>query len=93
MSAVLPFFVNKKRRNIFCASFLCWGTRARTRNDRTRICSVTITPYPMVLNSDAKVMFFFILQIKNHTFFIKSHKIQSCKSVNIKLSLSLQKYM
>ena len=25
---------------------LCWDTRTRTRNDRTRICSVTITPYP-----------------------------------------------
>ena len=23
-----------------------WDTRTRTRNDRTRICSVTITPYP-----------------------------------------------
>ena len=23
-----------------------WGTRTRTKNDRTRICSVTITPYP-----------------------------------------------
>ena len=23
-----------------------WDTRIRTRNDRTRICSVTITPYP-----------------------------------------------
>ena len=23
-----------------------WGTRIRTKNDRTRICSVTITPYP-----------------------------------------------
>ena len=25
-----------------------WDTRIRTRNDRTRICSVTITPYPNV---------------------------------------------
>ena len=24
----------------------CWGTRTRTRKGRTRICSVTITPYP-----------------------------------------------
>ena len=23
-----------------------WDTRTRTKNDRTRICSVTITPYP-----------------------------------------------
>ena len=27
---------------------LGWDTRIRTRNDRTRICSVTITPYPNV---------------------------------------------
>ena len=26
----------------------CWGTRTRTKNDRTRICSVTITPYPKI---------------------------------------------
>ena len=26
--------------------FSCWGTRTRTRKGRTRICSVTITPYP-----------------------------------------------
>ncbi len=25
-----------------------WDTRIRTRNDRTRICSVTITPYPNI---------------------------------------------
>ena len=25
---------------------ICWGTRTRTRKGRTRICSVTITPYP-----------------------------------------------
>ena len=25
---------------------MSWDTRTRTRNDRTRICSVTITPYP-----------------------------------------------
>ena len=24
----------------------CWDTRIRTWNDRTGICSVTITPYP-----------------------------------------------
>ena len=27
----------------------CWGTRTRTRKGRTRICSVTITPYPNAL--------------------------------------------
>ena len=40
---------NKKaNRLVFQAiGFLCcWGTRTRTKNDRTRICSVTITPYP-----------------------------------------------
>ena len=26
-----------------------WDTRTRTRNDRTRICSVTITPYPNII--------------------------------------------
>ena len=29
----------------WCFSF-CWDTRTRTRKGRTRICSVTITPYP-----------------------------------------------
>ena len=28
-------------------SKLRWDTRTRTKNDRTRICSVTITPYPI----------------------------------------------
>ena len=31
-----------------CA-LLCWDTRTRTRKGRTRICSVTITPYPNIL--------------------------------------------
>ena len=25
----------------FATSIFCWGTRTRTKNDRTRICSVT----------------------------------------------------
>ena len=29
----------------FLKSCRCWSTRTRTWNDRTRICSVTITPY------------------------------------------------
>ena len=45
---------------------LGWDTRIRTRNDRTRICSVTITPYPNVflllqcyfLIASAKVILF-----------------------------------
>ena len=28
------------------SDFNSWGTRTRTRKGRTRICSVTITPYP-----------------------------------------------
>ena len=31
-----------------CAALLSWGIRTRTRKGRTRICSVTITPYPNV---------------------------------------------
>ena len=45
---------------------LSWDTRTRTRNDRTRICSVTITPYPNISKRDilfsiasAKVLVFF----------------------------------
>ena len=45
---------------------MSWDTRTRTRNDRTRICSVTITPYPNVflllqchfLIASAKVILF-----------------------------------
>ena len=29
-----------------CLASKRWDTRTRTKNDRTRICSVTITPYP-----------------------------------------------
>ena len=28
----------------------CWDTRTRTRKNRTRICCVTITPYPKILH-------------------------------------------
>ena len=39
-----------KQKNIFhywkMPYRMSWDTRTRTRNDRTRICSVTITPYP-----------------------------------------------
>ena len=37
----------KKAKHLNASPF-CWGTRTRTKNDRTRICSVTITPYPNV---------------------------------------------
>ena len=64
---------------------LGWDTRIRTRNDRTRICSVTITPYPNVflllqcyfLIASAKVIlfseptkFFSTFLSKNVIFFI-----------------------
>ena len=57
-----------------------WDTRTRTRNDRTRICSVTITPYPNIiaissilfLNCGCKgTTFFWITKIFRH-FFLKN---------------------
>ena len=53
----------------------CWGTRTRTKNDRTRICSVTITPYPnhfainLLLFAAAKVAVF-CEQAKEKHFFL-----------------------
>ncbi len=45
------------------SGLICWDTRTRTKNDRTRICSVTITPYPndaaIILIASAKVRRFF----------------------------------
>ena len=42
--------MSKKKPKPLCLlgfrNFFCWGTRTRTRKGRTRICSVTITPYP-----------------------------------------------
>ena len=35
-----------------------WDTRTRTKNDRTRICSVTITPYPNTCFCTAKLLLF-----------------------------------
>ena len=52
-----------------------WDTRTRTRNDRTRICSVTITPYPIVFSNrhcliaSAKVRTFFFPPKLFPTFF------------------------
>ena len=44
--------LQKKNRQVVdlqrLSGLKCWGTRTRTKNDRTRICSVTITPYPTV---------------------------------------------
>ena len=54
--------------------FSGWDTRTRTKNDRTRICSVTITPYPKIKYGRcrfafAKVVFFFDTAIISGTFF------------------------
>ena len=43
---------------------VCWSTRIRTWNDRTRICSVTITPYSKV----ASTVSFSICAAKVRTF-------------------------
>ena len=41
------FDINKKTAKLMLSGlFVGWGTRTRTRKGRTRICSVTITPYP-----------------------------------------------
>ena len=44
------FLISDKKKEIssveISSYFLSWGTRTRTRKGRTRICSVTITPYP-----------------------------------------------
>ena len=52
-SAVLPLHHTPNKMNV-ChpdkrtkkKKKMSWGTRTRTRKGRTRICSVTITPYP-----------------------------------------------
>ncbi len=51
-----PFFhdkpINTKKANerfMLHLPLKCWDTRTRTKNDRTRICSVTITPYPNIV--------------------------------------------
>ena len=63
-------FLEKKNPKPLCflgfRKFCCWGTRTRTRKGRTRICSVTITPYPNLLRfaqlscclAGAKVLYF-----------------------------------
>ena len=65
VAAVLAY-ENEKGVNMKLTPCCCWDTRIRTRNDRTRICSVTITPYPNKLCSSiyccfacAKVRIFF----------------------------------
>ena len=39
----------QKREASTEVSLFCWDTRTRTRKNRTRICCVTITPYPKVI--------------------------------------------
>ena len=56
--------------------FSGWDTRTRTKNDRTRICSVTITPYPKIkyghcLFAFAKLLLFFDIAIGSGAFFLK----------------------
>ena len=41
-----------------CLASKRWDTRTRTKNDRTRICSVTITPYPNACFCTAKLLLF-----------------------------------
>ena len=59
--------------------FSCWGTRTRTRKGRTRICSVTITPYPKLEeqfpNCGCKGSGFFRNNKEKTHFFIKNPKI------------------
>ena len=48
MELPLAIYTKRKKRLPFVETSLLsgWGTRIRTRKGRTRICSVTITPYP-----------------------------------------------
>ena len=41
----------QKREASTEVSLFCWDTRTRTRKNRTRICCVTITPYPKVISA------------------------------------------
>ena len=64
-SAILEYEKSQITTLLFDFQFR-WDTRTRTKNDRTRICSVTITPYPNISKRDvlfsiasAKVLVFF----------------------------------
>lgn len=64
--------VNKEKKPRFkrISVFLCWGIRTRTRKGRTRICSVTITPYPnFVVLLSALQLCFSIASAKVRSFF------------------------
>ena len=69
--------------------FLCWGTRTRTRKGRTRICSVTITPYPNVIaNLDLRVQrYYFFINYQN--FWAKIYK----KPQNFRFSFVIRRFI
>ena len=48
---------------------LCWDTRTRTKNNRTRICCVTITPYPNMFASLSD------LRLQSYYFFSEVQKL------------------
>ena len=71
----------KKMLSVDCqllSIFISWGTRTRTRKGRTRICSVTITPYPKLAcafpECGCKGTTFFVICKKKWSFFIKKRK-------------------
>ena len=71
--------VDTKKAKLMCLAF-GWDTRTRTKNDRTRICSVTITPYPIVVTTiiliaSAKVAIFSVPTKQIARFFIKKIKL------------------
>ena len=63
-SAILEYEKSQITTLLFDFQFR-WDTRTRTKNDRTRICSVTITPYP---NTFA---LFYNCKCKGNNFFAK----------------------
>ena len=81
-SVVIVQWNIRQKRGFHRKPLFCWDTRTRTRKNRTRICCVTITPYPnnyfsnlkqapLVLKCDAKVRTFFVMT-KDSVFFIKN---------------------
>ena len=86
---------------LLLSDWLGWGTRTRTKNDRTRICSVTITPYPNLLLSlsrdnwlaGAKVLLFFELPTFFPTFlppFLKKSQIIGLGAWKMEISKHLR---
>ena len=68
-----------------CLASKRWDTRTRTKNDRTRICSVTITPYPNACFALQSYYFFRISQTIYNIFFASFYTFykaeQVCKRV------------